>query len=178
MKIPVVVLLLCVTSVAFLSSGCASIMSGPNQTVSVKSNPAGAKATFYNEKGVAVASCNTPATVTLKRRHDYVLTVEKEQFAPFETPVSGGLNGWYVGNVLLGGLIGFVIVDPLTGAMWSLSPDDVNVELASIDSGKNSVLAAGETPKVARKSGVMTPAEHRELQNNYSNFGRRSAEER
>ena len=27
------------------------------------------------------------------------------------------MNGWYIGNILFGGLIGFLIVDPLTGAM-------------------------------------------------------------
>jgi hypothetical protein len=33
------------------------------------------------------------------------------------------MDGWYIGNILFGGLIGILIVDPLTGAMWKL--DDV-----------------------------------------------------
>jgi hypothetical protein len=115
-------------------------MSGPNQTVSVKSKPDGAKFSFLDKKGVAVAAGNTPMTVTLKRRHDYVLKVEKEQFEPIEIPVEGGVNGWYLGNVLFGGVLGLLIVDPATGAMWSLSPDDVTVEMASAGSGQKSVL--------------------------------------
>ena len=78
--------------------------------------------------------------VTLKRRNDYVLKLEKDEYTPFETSVKGGLNGWYLGNVLFGGLIGIVIVDPLTGAMWTLQPDDVTVEMAAVGSGKNSII--------------------------------------
>lgn len=32
-----------------------------------------------------------------------------------------GPSGWYVGNVVFGGLIGLLIVDPATGAMWGIS---------------------------------------------------------
>lgn len=137
--------LLSLLSVVALTSGCASIMSGPNQTVSVKSKPEGAKVSFYDEKGIAVASGNTPMIVTLKRRNDYVVKIEKEEFSPFETEVKGGINGWYFGNVLFGGLLGIVIVDPLTGAMWTLRPDDLTVDMAAADSGKASILLK-ETP--------------------------------
>lgn len=43
--------------------------------------------------------------------------------------VTGGVSGWYVANLLFGGLIGLLIVDPLTGAMYNLSPEDVNAVL-------------------------------------------------
>lgn len=32
------------------------------------------------------------------------------------------MNGWYIGNLLFGGIIGLLIVDPATGAMWTLIP--------------------------------------------------------
>jgi hypothetical protein len=32
------------------------------------------------------------------------------------------IDGWYWGNLLIGGIIGMVFVDPLTGAMWKLDP--------------------------------------------------------
>ena len=132
--------------VSLFTQGCASIMSGPNQTVSVKSKPDGAKFSFVDKKGVAVAAGNTPMTVTLKRRHDYLLKVEKEQFEPIEIPVEGMVNGWYFGNVLFGGLLGLAIVDPATGAMWTLTPDDVTVEMAAAGSGKQSVLLMEPRP--------------------------------
>ena len=83
--------------------------------------------------------------VTLKRRNNYVVKIEKDEFSPFETEVKGGLNGWYFGNVVFGGLLGIVIVDPLTGAMWTLRPDDLTVEMAALSSGQESILLK-ETP--------------------------------
>jgi hypothetical protein len=49
------------------------------------------------------------------------------------------VNGWYVGNVIFGGLVGFLIVDPLTGAMWVLEPKDVKESLP--------LKAAGRAPE-------------------------------
>jgi hypothetical protein len=44
--------------------------------------------------------------------------------------VDSRINGWYVGNIVFGGLIGWLIVDPLTGAMWALDAEHVNGTLA------------------------------------------------
>jgi hypothetical protein len=33
-------------------------------------------------------------------------------------PVNFKLNGWYFGNILIGGLLGMLIIDSATGAMW------------------------------------------------------------
>ena len=43
--------------------------------------------------------------------------------------VSAHVNGWYVGNIVFGGLLGLLIIDPATGAMYSLSTKDTNVVL-------------------------------------------------
>jgi hypothetical protein len=49
-----------------------------------------------------------------------------------------GVDGWYIGgNLVFGGLIGWLIVDPLTGAMWTLQKD-VNVTLTPASSSLNS----------------------------------------
>jgi hypothetical protein len=53
--------------------------------------------------------------------------------------LQGRTGGWYLGgNLLFGGSIGYLIVDPVTGAMWTLAPEDINVTLkktgASLDS--------------------------------------------
>ena len=39
------------------------------------------------------------------------------------------LDGWYIGNILFGGLIGLLIVGPATGAMWKL-PSEGSATLA------------------------------------------------
>ncbi|MFH6792762.1 hypothetical protein ACHRCF_16520, partial [Acinetobacter baumannii] len=43
--------------------------------------------------------------------------------------VTGTLSGWYLGNIIFGGLIGLLIVDPATGAMYKLAPKDINTVL-------------------------------------------------
>jgi hypothetical protein len=40
------------------------------------------------------------------------------------------IDGWYFGNILFGGLIGMLIVDPLTGAMYCL-PTEVKADFGS-----------------------------------------------
>jgi hypothetical protein len=37
-------------------------------------------------------------------------------------------NAWYLGNIIFGGLIG-IVIDPITGAIYELSPDQVNAQL-------------------------------------------------
>ena len=64
-------------------------------------------------------------------RASYVVTFEKENYESVSMPLKAGMDGWYIGNVLLGGLIGILIVDPATGAMWSLD-DRVDVGLTPV----------------------------------------------
>jgi len=48
---------------------------------------------------------------------------------PFHLPpINSSVDGWYFGNILVGGLIGMLIVDPATGAMYNL-PERVDVLL-------------------------------------------------
>lgn len=51
-----------------------------------------------------------------------------EGYAPQELTVTGTVSGWYIGNVLFGGLIGMLAVDPVTGAMY-VFPDSVSASL-------------------------------------------------
>jgi hypothetical protein len=39
------------------------------------------------------------------------------------------LNGWYAGNILIGGIVGLLIVDPATGAMYKLGTDAIHETL-------------------------------------------------
>ena len=34
--------------------------------------------------------------------------------------IESSMDGWYIANILFGGLIGMLAVDPATGAMWKL----------------------------------------------------------
>lgn len=42
------------------------------------------------------------------------------------------MDGWYIGNIFFGGLMGLLVIDPITGAMWKL-PKIVSVSLDGND---------------------------------------------
>ena len=122
--------------VGFLS-GCASIVSRSEYTVAINSSPDDAKITIVNESGCTVFSGRTPETVRLKAGagffsgSDYTITFEKEGYAKSTATIRRGIDPWYiVGNLAVGGLIGWLIVDPMTGAMWTLE-DHVHINLQS-----------------------------------------------
>jgi len=116
-------------------SGCATILHNGPRTVSVGSTPAGAKVTIYNRDNTLVRQETTPFIVQLPTQYKYFKGEEyRLEFAlpgykPAEVKLGPSLSPWYWGNILLGGLVGMLIVDPLTGAMYDLSPDKVQQPL-------------------------------------------------
>lgn len=138
---------------AMLCTGCASIVHGGDRDISVYSTPSGASFTITDAKETIVASGTTPTTVRLKpgkayfHGMKYKLAIQNPSAftttAPADVRTSGDstinalstatiiditpkLSPWYFGNIVFGGLIGLVIVDPITGAMWDLGPATIN----------------------------------------------------
>lgn len=115
-----------ILGVILLGSGCASIVSKSRWPVSINSNPEGAAVTVKNREGMEVHKGITPTTATLSSyggffsSADYQCYFEKDGYSPSTSPLSSRLNGWYFGNLLFGGCIGLLLVDPATGAMWQL----------------------------------------------------------
>jgi hypothetical protein len=139
---------------SLLLTGCASIISDSKYPVSLTSSPDGATVTITNRDGVKVYRGETPSQVTLNsgagffKGEKYMVKFEKEGCQTQVLPLTNSLDGWYIGNILFGGLIGILIVDPATGAMWKLPPtlqaslvenattsmlDKNNVKIALID---------------------------------------------
>lgn len=120
---------------ASLLSSCASIVSHSNWPVTLSSAPVGATVSVIDRGGREVYSGVTPAQVRLKsnagffRRAQYTINFTKAGFAPKAIPLEADLNGWYFGNLLFGGAIGMLIVDPATGAMYRISQRDVQAAL-------------------------------------------------
>ncbi len=120
-----------------LATGCASILKGSDQKVSFQSEPSDAKVVITDirqDKQIQVGS--TPFTTTLKRgagyfkKAKYNVTIEKPGYQTEAIVLEGTPGGWYIGgNLLFGGGMGWLIVDPATGAMWTLEPSDVSVTL-------------------------------------------------
>lgn len=120
----------------FSLAACASIVSDSKGVVTISSNPTAAEITIADQSGVEVYRGTTPASVTLDASagyfdgQEYTVTFAKAGYQPTMVKVDSRVNGWYVGNIVFGGLIGWLIVDPLTGAMWTLNTEHVNGSLA------------------------------------------------
>ena len=124
-------------------TGCASIVSRSSADIAVRSVPAQATVTITSGSGQDVYVGKTPAIATVPTGDGffvaarYTVRVSLEGHDDQLFTIGSRLNPWYFGNILLGGLIGMVIVDPLTGAMWTLSPTSVNASLSKKTSGLN-----------------------------------------
>jgi len=120
--------------VAFAVTGCASIVSDSKYPVAVTSSPSGATYEIVNESGVSVRSGVTPDEVTLRAGagyfdgEKYTITYRKDGYTSSTQTLDSGIDGWYWGNIVIGGLIGMLIVDPATGAMYTL-PEKINSTL-------------------------------------------------
>ena len=127
---------LAMASVVITATGCASIVSKSSYPVAIKSHPGQAEITITDETGKAIYSGKTPTTVTLDTKSgyfkgkDYTVTFKKDGFAKHTAEIKRGVDGWYIaGNIFFGGLIGWLIVDPATGAMWTL-PKEMETTLS------------------------------------------------
>jgi len=131
---------LIVTTVALgvllLAGGCSTIMCGSEKTINIRSQPPEAKFSIKDVKGIAITTGVTPTNVTLKRGRGwfqpggYSVAFEKEGYQNTTVSIRQSVTGWYFGNILFGGLIGGLIIDPATGAMWDI--EDVDIVLLKV----------------------------------------------
>lgn len=110
-------------ALTLLVSSCATIVSGSKQNVKFTSNPSTATI-FIDEVEVG----KTPFEIKLARKSEHSVLIKLEGYQTYETKLTKKFNGWYIGNILFGGLIG-IIIDPITGAMYNLSPDQVDAQM-------------------------------------------------
>ena len=135
MKYKSLQLALLVVLVPLLFSGCATIFGKSAYPVSIRTTPAGATVSITDKKSKEVYKGTSPATVTLKSgagyfsKAEYKVKITAPGFGQQIIPVNYKLNGWYFGNLLFGGLIGMLNVDPATGAMWKLQTPPIYVTL-------------------------------------------------
>ncbi|UCU92311.1 PDZ domain-containing protein [Hydrogenophaga taeniospiralis] len=112
-----------------LLTGCASIVSGTTQPISV-STPGceGASCELINDKGKWYVS-NTPGSVTINRAYsDLLVKCSKDDLTPSTTSVKSTTKAMAFGNILVGGIIG-AGVDMANGAAYEY-PSEVFVPMA------------------------------------------------
>jgi uncharacterized protein YceK len=119
-----VILFVCIA----LLSGCASIVNGNNQSVSVETKPAtGASCVLSNDKGRWFIN-STPGSVIVHRSfQDLVVDCHKKGYQVGLLQVPSKTKGMAFGNILFGGVIG-AGVDMADGAAYDY-PVNIQVPL-------------------------------------------------
>ena len=117
-----------------ITTGCATVIRGTQQVITVNSDPPGAKVAVRDSKGRTYET-STPGSVKLPRKDEGItVIISKEGYQS----ASVGLTrttapGWTIfGNILLaGGIIG-LLVDFATGAARQLQPTAVSASLTKM----------------------------------------------
>lgn len=133
-------------------TSCASIIGkGGSETLNIRSVPDQANIVITDESGVKIFEGKSPTSLPLVKSKGYfsgkkyTVNIQKDGFDKQSVTVDTRASGWYIGgNLLFGGLIGWLIVDPATGAMWTLDTNEVNMTLqASTQSSITNPTNAG-----------------------------------
>ena len=109
-------------------SGCSSVMRDDSQIVPIQSNVEDVNIEVTNSQGDVVYKGKTPTALNLKTSKSgyfnpekYLVKASKNGYATQYTPIDYHISNWYwFGNAVFGGLIGWFIVDPITGEMYYL----------------------------------------------------------
>src|SRR5690606_34533696 len=116
------------------STGCASITTGQNQSLSVETHAdgkpvAGASCKLENDKGIWYAT--SPGTAVVRRSYnDINVRCEKSGHEPGVTAAKSSTKAMAFGNILFGGIIG-AAVDAGSGAAYDYP------SIIAVDLGRN-----------------------------------------
>jgi hypothetical protein len=130
-----------IVAASVFAGGCASIVHSGPRSIPIASTPPGAKVSIYDRGNNMVSVNTTPFVASLSPHYGYFkgqsyrIVFEMPGYAPAETKLESSVSGWYFGNLVFGGLIGMLIVDPLTGAMYNLAPEKIEQPLTSAQAG-------------------------------------------
>jgi len=122
-------------SLMWVTTGCATIVHGNRQTVTIDSEPTGASVRIDGLKG------KTPFSASLARNQDYVVSIKKEGYKEEMIQITKSFSGLsIIGNILW--LLVGVVIDFASGSAYNLNPTKVDVELE-----KEVVTSSPETPE-------------------------------
>ncbi|MDQ6962998.1 MAG: hypothetical protein Q9M28_10830 [Mariprofundaceae bacterium] len=141
-----------------MMSGCASLMGEKTQKLSINSTPAKAEISITDETGSVVFEGQTPTSTDLEKSDGsyfggktYVVTLKKTGYAPHSVTLNSKVNGWYVAGNLLN-IVGWLVIDPMSGAMYTLDPTEVSVNYtingAKNEEGTLSIVLLEQVPSI------------------------------
>jgi len=117
-------------------SSCATIASDGSSALRIDSNVEGARVEVFDHEGASIYEGVTPCSLQVDHSRSFFLPAEYRVVVscdgadPQETTVTTSIDEWYLANALVpGGLVGSLLVDPWTGAMYELDTQDVRLPL-------------------------------------------------
>jgi hypothetical protein len=139
-----------------LISSCAYIVSREFYPLHITCNPTNTNISITNKKGKEIFLGKTPTTVRLSAgdryfsKAEYTVKFSNPGFDDKIVPVHFKLDGWYFGNLLFGGIIGLLIVDPATGAMWKIESeflDETLTKSLSVNEPRLNIFDINDIPE-------------------------------
>lgn len=120
----------------FLLEGCATVVKGGKQKVTINSIPSKAYVKVFDKSGKLAAFGETPFEAELSRGAGafsgaaYKLVFEKSGYFSKEMELKSQLDwGWFVGGNIPLAIVPGLLIDPVTGAMWNLADGKVDADL-------------------------------------------------
>ena len=116
---------------AFMAmTGCATILSGTSDQISINSNPGGATVEIKTMGGLILKQGQTPFTAVLTKGKEYNITISLDGYQTETVALlKGGIETTAfcnLGNVLFWG------VDFVSGAMFKLEPGSIHINLKEV----------------------------------------------
>lgn len=117
-----------------LTTSCASLFCESSYPVQINSQPSGADFRVENRMGEVVSTGRTPTAVNLRSsmgyftREEYKVIVADNRGIEHIQQITFHVDGWYyAGNFIINGPLGWLIVDPITGAMCTIDEHAQNI---------------------------------------------------
>ena len=123
-----------------LLSSCATVMRENSQSIPIKANVDKVDIKLVDKNGQTVFEGQTPTTVNLKTSlngyfnpQKYTVIASKDGYKTHTSVLDWHVSGWYyVGNLVFEGILGYLIIDPITGDMYYLD-EEVNLNMTPIN---------------------------------------------
>jgi hypothetical protein len=142
-----ITLLAAVATAAIGLSGCASVIEGTSQIITVNTNPSGADCSLNRmPEGVIGRVTETPAGVTIRKtKYDITIKCNKAGYQEATYLNHSGAAGATFGNIILGGGIGWA-VDSASGSDNKYD-SPVNITLVPGAAASNSTAPSPPPPR-------------------------------
>ncbi|GAB4276638.1 MAG: hypothetical protein Fur0025_01950 [Oscillatoriaceae cyanobacterium] len=120
-------------------TGCATIVAGGPSWLEMETSPTNVEVTLQSIQNSTSRTIVTPFKVELDKKSDYNIIVDTPNFRSEEVYIRRKVEGWFWGNIFLGGGPVGMFIDYATGDMWVHNPRYININLTSLNDAPDKV---------------------------------------